>query len=307
MYLAAIYICISLALLFISSEYLVISASSIAKRFNISDFVIGVTIVAIGTSMPELISSLAAVYQGSGDAAVGNVVGSSVYNLGIILGLVAFLMPLEIHSSLVKRDLPFLFLVGLYQSYIYSDGVATRFESLLLLFAFTVWLICVFRDKSYESETIEDDKKPVWMNVCIFIVMLAILAFAGNLLVDSAITLARSFGVSEWIIGLTIVGVGTSTPELITSVAAAKKQMGGMSVGNLVGSDIFNQALILGVVGSITPIHSSMASTGFMIIALYLLILGGVVLLRKKLSRPEAALLLIVTILRIIYELVYNV
>lgn len=292
-----------------AAHYLVGSSSAIAKYFKVSDLVIGLTIVSIGTSAPEMVASISATIQGSGDIAVSNIVGSNIYNLGIILGIVAVMSKIAISKKILFRDVLGLAGLSLLQYYFFFDGVAERLEGFIVLLLFGVWLYFVFKTTTQDeiadeiSENI--DTKHIWKQWGIFIVALVFLVGSGHLMVDLASNVATVLGVSEWLIGLLIVGVGTSTPELITSVVALKKGSHGISIGNLFGSDIFNQAFILGVATMIVPITTtgSNSSGGFMFIALYVLFLFALMWWDKKLSRTEGIIILLVVSARFAWEI----
>ncbi len=239
--------------LFFGGEFLVRGASSIARRFGISPLVIGLTIVGFGTSAPELLVSVNAALAGQPAIAIGNVLGSNIANILLILGVSALIAPLIIPVRRLARDLAFMLLATGAIWVMLLDGMVSRFEGGLLLVGLAVFLYMAFTSGSVEQE---DD--PLETSVAKAALMtvggLVILVIGAHFLVESASTIARTFGISEAVIGLTIVAVGTSLPELATSVIAAYRRQTEIAVGNIVGSNIFNIFGILGVTAIIAPI-----------------------------------------------------
>lgn len=244
---------IGLAGLFFGGEYLVRGASSIARRFGISPLVIGLTIVGFGTSAPELLVSVNAAIAGQPAIAIGNVLGSNIANILLILGVSAVIAPLIIPARRLARDLAFMLLATGAIWVMLLDGMVSRLEGAFLLAGLAVFLFMAFSSGSVPQE---DD--PLETSIVKASLMtaggLVLLVIGAHFLVDSASTIARTFGISEAVIGLTIVAVGTSLPELATSVIAAYRRQTEIAVGNVVGSNIFNVFGILGVTTMITPI-----------------------------------------------------
>lgn len=266
-------IVLGLVLLTIGGEALVRGASTLASRMGISPFVIGLTVVGFGTSSPELAASVHAAVTGVGDIAVGNVVGSNIFNIAVILGLTAALAPIAIDRGAVRTELvwtgaaalvPLVALVGL-------DGRGTigRISGGVLVAAMTVYLVRAFiagRRAGAEASMVEDmatlgtgegvkksDGGTLWPSVVFVVVGLGALILGSNWLVDGAVEIARSIGMSELVIGLTIVAAGTSLPELVTSVMAAVKKRPELAVGNVLGSNVFNAFAILGITALVRP------------------------------------------------------
>lgn len=241
--------------LFFGGEYLVRGASSIARRFGISPLVIGLTIVGFGTSAPELLVSVNAALAGQPAIAIGNVLGSNVANILLILGASAVIAPLIIPARRLARDLAFMLLATGAIWVMLLDGMVTRLEGSFLLAALGVFLFMAFRSGAIEQE---DDPLETSLAKASLMTLggLVFLAIGAHLLVDSASTIARTYGISEAVIGLTIVAIGTSLPELATSVIAAFRRQTDIAVGNVVGSNIFNIFSILGITSLITPIPS---------------------------------------------------
>ena len=252
-----------LALVVVGADVLVDGASGVARRVGLSEFVIGLTIVGMGTSAPEMVVSLLGAIEGKGDVAVGNVVGSNIFNTLLILGLTAVLLPIGITSGNRKRDIPmnlvvtalFIFL-GL-EATIFGFGTdgLSRIDGFILIGLFLAYMVYSFiegkDDKPAEEESA---KKPLWLNILMILGGLAALTFGGDLFVNNATKIASELGVSEKFIAITILAGGTSLPELATCVAAAAKKKGQLALGNILGSNIFNILLILGVSSAIRPL-----------------------------------------------------
>ena len=257
---------ISLAVLIKGADFLVDGAADMARYFRISPLIVGITIVALGTSLPELIVGLTAVLQGTEDIAIGNVIGSNIANIGLILGIAALLTPLKIRSSLPMRELPFmmaatfLFIILSDNRFIFNaqgfalewhDGII--FLALMALFLYYVYTSVKKKDPiAKEKEYVS--KNPLWKNALFIGIGLAMLVVGGKYVVQSATEIALLFGVSEAFVGLTIVAVGTSLPEFATSIVAALKKEQDIAIGNIVGSNIFNILFILGIVSTIKTV-----------------------------------------------------
>ena len=239
-------------------------SSSVAKRFGISDLVIGLTIVAFGTSAPELMVSLVSSIKGSAQLAIGNVVGSNIFNILMIVGLTAVVMPIKVQKNTITNEIPLVLLSSLAlvacASDIVLDGgvgnVIGRGDGILLLLFFAIFMRYTFSiAKSSGEESGEQIKlMPIWKSLLFIVLGLAGLIFGGQLFVDGASGIARSLGVSESFIGLTLVAGGTSLPELATSVVAAVKKKPGIAIGNVIGSNLFNIFLVLGASATVTPL-----------------------------------------------------
>lgn len=245
---------VGLAALFFGGEYLVRGASAIARKFNLSPMVIGLTIVGFGTSAPEMLVSVQAALAGQPAIAIGNVLGSNIANILLILGLSALIAPLLIPVRKLWRDLAFMLAATAVIWFMLLDGQVTRLDGAILLAGLAIFLVTAFlTGKSDEDQAIEGDI-PQWKAWAMTLGGLVVLVIGARLLVDSATELARAFGISEAVIGLTIVAVGTSLPELATSVIAAIRKQTEIAVGNIVGSNIFNIFGILGTTAVLAPI-----------------------------------------------------
>ena len=259
-----LFLILGLALLIGGAEFLVRGASRLATAVGISPLVVGLTVVAFGTSSPELAVSVMSAYAGQADLALGNVVGSNIFNVLVILGLSAVIVPLVVAQQLVRFDVPVMIGISLLMYALGMDGNIGRLDGLLLfsgVVAYTVFLIRQSRRErsaevraEYEAQFGGGDAKGGWMrNTGLLVIGLAGLILGSHWLVESAVTIARVFGVSELVIGLTIVAMGTSMPEVATSVVAALRGERDIAVGNVVGSNIFNILCVLGLSSVVAP------------------------------------------------------
>ncbi len=245
---------VGLVALFFGGEYLVRGASAIARKFNLSPMVIGLTIVGFGTSAPEMLVSVQAALADQPAIAIGNVLGSNIANILLILGLSALIAPLLIPVRKLWRDLAFMLAATATIWVMLLDGQVTRLDGVILLAGLVIFLVVAFvTGKSDEDQSIEGDI-PQWKAWAMTLGGLVVLVIGARFLVDSATDIARAFGISEAVIGLTIVAVGTSLPELATSVIAAIRKQTEIAVGNIVGSNIFNIFGILGTTAVLAPI-----------------------------------------------------
>jgi len=260
-----LYIIGSLVVLYFGANALVKGAASVAERLGVSALVVGLTVVAFGTSTPELIVSVQAAMEGFGGISIGNVVGSNIANIGLILGLSALIYPLKAHMQLIRFDTPVMIATAVLFLVLFLDQRIGRIEGIVFLagiIAYTVFNVIKSR-KEKQKLVINEFEESIpkvsrhWALDVLFIVLgLAALIVGSEFLVDNAVGLARLLGLSEAVIGLTIVAVGTSTPELATSIVAAIKKQPDIAIGNIVGSNIFNILGILGVASLVKPISS---------------------------------------------------
>lgn len=256
---------VGLALLVIGGEVLVRGASSAARKLGVSPLVIGLTLVGFGTSTPELVTSLQAALAGSPGIAVGNVVGSNISNALLILGLTALIAPITVDRRAFLRDGPMLALVTGAAVWVFLQGELSRLfglvaVGLLLAYILIVWLLERKRPDP-EGERIEDEadlksswRGSPWIAILLALVGIGITIVGAGFMVDGSVSLARRFGVSDTIVGLTIVAVGTSAPELVTSIIAALRKQGDVALGNVIGSNLYNLLGILGVTALVRPI-----------------------------------------------------
>ncbi|MEE3385163.1 MAG: calcium/sodium antiporter [Prevotella sp.] len=250
-----IYIVFGIIMVLWGAGKLTDGATSLAARMNIPPIVIGLTVVAMGTSMPEFFISFISALKGTTDLAVGNVVGSNIFNAMLIVGTAALVAPMTILKSTVKKDIPFAILASAMLIPMTLDGNISRLDAALLFVVFIAFMIYTVRSaKNGKSQDEAEAKQmPVWQAIAFFILGLACLIVGSNLFVDGATEVASLLGVSEAVIGLTIVAGGTSLPELATSVVAARKGQSAIAMGNVIGSNVMNILMILCVTGLIHP------------------------------------------------------
>lgn len=251
-----------LVLLVFGADYLVKGAARLAGAFGIPSLVIGLTVVAFGTSAPELAVSVKAAWTGQAELAIANVVGSNIFNVLFILGLAAVIMPLVISKQLIRQDVPLMIVASIVVAWMAQDGQIERAEAAVLfvgLISYTVFLFVQGKKQGVtdsgdeEVEAMLKESHPMWQNILFVVGGLALLVLGARWLVGSAVELATAWGVSEAVIGLTIVAAGTSLPEVMTSVIATIKGERDIAVGNVVGSNIFNILCVLGLSGLISP------------------------------------------------------
>lgn len=287
---------VGLFLIIKGADLLTDGASAIARRLKVSTLVIGLTIVAFGTSLPELVVSTFSAIGGHGDMSMGNIVGSNIFNTLAIVGIAALFHPISCKRDLLVRDIPMNIIVSIILIVLvfFVDGtnVLTRAEGIILLTVFAIYLWLTFytsmKKSKHEDNNIAYKGMSMWKAVLFICLGLAFLVIGGNWLVDGASGIAAKLGVSESIIALTIVSAGTSMPELATSVVAARKGDADMAMGNVVGSNIFNILFILGVASTLSPI--TMGNIGyidfaFMIVSIFMLALFGSVSKNHKINR----------------------
>lgn len=290
----------ALALLYFGGEWLISGASGLAARVGISSLAIGLTVVAFGTSMPELVVSIDAVLSGAGDISAGNVIGSNIANATLILGLAALIKPLSVQARIIKLDAPIMIGASVLLVIMLLDRSIGGIEGIFLIAGLACYTTFTFVQSRRESEDVQEEfsaearpsGRGIVESVGLVLVGLVLLVAGGHLLVTSAVSLATALGVSEAVVGLTVVAVGTSLPELATSVIAAAKGHGDIAVGNVVGSNIFNVLGILGTTAMIQPIRA----LGITNVDLGVMVLLSIVLMvflwtRLRLERLEGALL----------------
>lgn len=253
-------------LLYFGAEGLVSGSSSVAFRFGITPIVIGLTIVAFGTSSPELVVSLSAALQGSGEIAVGNVVGSNICNIALILGIAAIIRPIGVDKRVVKTDIFVMLGVSILMAVLLLDGAVSRLDGILLAAGIIGynWLTIYMAKKDKNAapeeefdEYIPKKKRNIFVDVFLIAGGLGVLVLGANFFLNGAVVIADYLGASEAIIGLTVVSFGTSLPELATSVVASMKKQGDIILGNAIGSNIFNVLCILGVTAAIHPLSTT--------------------------------------------------
>ncbi|MCI9247374.1 MAG: calcium/sodium antiporter [Clostridia bacterium] len=262
MIVSIFFIIVGFALLILGADWLVNGASSIAKKFHIPEIIIGLTIVSIGTSMPELFVSTTSALEGLSDMSIGNVVGSNLCNLLLILGLSTIIKPVKFQKETRLFEIPMcLIFTVIFIVLCNTGGTINKVEAVLLLLLFLLFITyTIFMAKKQSSQEKQEEVKtqkkllPILKDILWIVLGVIGLKIGGDLAVDNAVNIANYFGVSEKIIGLTILAVGTSLPELVTSVTAAIKGNSDIAIGNIIGSNIFNMLLIIGVAAFINPI-----------------------------------------------------
>lgn len=308
-----LFFALGLAMLLGGGYLLVRGASALARNLGVSSLVIGLTVVAFGTSAPELAVNTSAALTGSGDIAFGNIIGSNIANIGLVIGCAALLRPLDVKESVISREIPMMLLatmaaviMGLDMVVRTSENMFDRSDSLILLLFFGVFLYYtiseVVRNRlsdTFVSQTVErgvaEKKKSLVFNSVLTMAGLALLIYGGDTTVNSAVSIARAFHVSEAIIGLVLIAVGTSLPELVTSVMATIKGQSDLAIGNVVGSNIFNLLFIMGVTAAISPV--SLPRQGYldlmMMAVLSVILLPLAVSGKHRISRIEGGVLLV--------------
>lgn len=259
-----IYLVIGIALIVWGADRLTDGAAALALRLSVTPFVVGLTVVAMGTSAPELCVSLVAAINGSGGLALGNVVGSNIANALLIVGITALVAPMTLKRTTVMRDMPVAVAAGVVLLLLCLDGGIARWEGVLLLVLFVAFLLQTLyqakrarqaNEQGGAEEDVDEAVKsmPLWLSIVWIVVGLACLIAGGQVFVNGAVGVAKLLGVSDALVGLTIVAVGTSLPELATSVVAARKGESAMAIGNVIGSNVFNVLLIVGATGVVSP------------------------------------------------------
>lgn len=301
--LSFVMLVVGFALLVWGADKFVEGASALARKMGVSPLLVGLTIVAFGTSMPELAVSVTAALQGANEIAVGNVVGSNVFNLLVVAGLSAVICPLVMDKMLLRRDWPLSILAAvLLFAAILPDQTIARWEGAVLLVVFAVILTRQIRSALHDRDQLasaaaeaeaEEAEAPmptmmIWVNI---VLGLACIVIGGQLAVNGATGIARMFGLSETLIGLTIVALGTSLPELVTSIVAARKGQNEIAMGNVIGSNLFNILLILGVSSVITPIPVQATSIIDCLFLIAISVIFYIPVRKGKLGRLPGALM----------------
>lgn len=302
-------------MLYYGAEFLVKGGVSIALKFKISPLVIGLTLVAFATSAPELAVSLDATLEGHGDVAMGNVVGSNICNIALILGLSALISPLPVNRKLLKLDMPLMMGASLLLAmfYLLNNGV-NRWQGAIFfagIIAYTVWSIYASRKEGVSEDDggdeVEIKEVKTWLSIVLVVGGLLILVYGAKFFVGCATFVAAKLGVPEAVIALTVVAFGTSLPELATSIVAALKNEQDIAIGNVVGSNIFNILCIMGI----TPVVKPVAATGITQLDMGVmlgvsLLLWGMILFGKKISRTAGGILLLINCVYVGYLVVHT-
>lgn len=306
---AVAFLIVGLIFLVWSADKLVYGSAALARNFGISPLVIGMTILAMGSSAPEMMVSATAALDGKTDTAVGNVIGSNIANIALILGITAIIKPLLISSPVLRRELPLMIVVTLISGAILWDNHLGFYEGVLLLSLFVVFILAMLRISRKEQpngdvlldEQEQDVPKGVDNKIALMwvVIGLIILPIAADTLVDSSVVIAKHFGMSDLVIGLTIIAVGTSLPELAASVAGVMKGEDDMAVGNIIGSNVFNILAVMGIPGILNPSILSdlvMGRDFWVMLAVSLLLVVMALGKSRSINRFEGAFLVVVFI-----------
>ena len=311
---------IGFVLLIKGADYFVEGASNIAVKLNVSPLLVGLTIVALGTSSPEATVAILAALEGSPGVVLGNVIGSNIVNITVVVGLTALIAPLTVQSETVRKEIPFAMLAAIVLMILMADvalqgagaNIINRGDGIIILLFFSVFLYYVFemarKNRSSTVEKVDADTGESWLKNILFTIggLIAII-IGGEMVVSSATEIALSLGMSEALVGLTIVAIGTSLPEIMTSVTAALKGKGDMAIGNVVGSNIFNIFFVTGTASTVAPIaaESKLFFDGWVMVGLTVLLL---IFSRThfKIGRREGAVLLLAYIAYLVYIIMRN-
>jgi cation:H+ antiporter len=311
MAMIALYIVGGLVLLYFGADWLVQGAITMALHLGLSPLIVGLTVVALGTSVPEALVSVQAAIGGQGGIAVGNVVGSNILNIALILGLSALISPLKVDSHLVKADVPLLAGATFMLVVLLEDFHISRMEGAFLLLCIVGYVVGNImtvkrtspdKDKIEGMEVPDDPGKTLWRDIGLLIVGIITLGFGANFLVTGAVDLARIWGLSEALIGLTIVSIGTGTPELATALMAAYRKNSDLAIGNAVGSNLFNIMFVLGLAGLVAPLDATGINSSdlYVMLAVTLLLLPTV-WTGRVLDRKEGFLFLAIYVAYLYY------
>jgi cation:H+ antiporter len=303
MALDIVYLAAGLAIIYFGAEFLVRGSKNLALAMGIRPMIVGLTVVAFGTSMPEFFVSFTSALKNSSSIAVGNIVGSNICNIGLILGMAALVRPLTVDSGMLKREMPIMLGASLLFWALISDGSVGRLDGALLMAGiviFTFQQICSARKEisdgknGTEGETSAPDKSRL-KNILFALGGIAGLVVGANLMITGAVSLALKLGVSELVIGLSIVAFGTSLPELATSMVAAARKESDISVGNVVGSNIFNILFVIGITSLVNPIpvDPSVVSTQMPAMLAFSVVLLPFMILKRDINRLEGFILLV--------------
>ncbi|MEW9123086.1 MAG: calcium/sodium antiporter [Thermotaleaceae bacterium] len=311
---------IGFALLVKGADYFVEGSSDIAKLLRIPPILIGLTVVAFGTSSPEAAVSISAALKGSGNIALGNVIGSNIFNASLIIGVTAMIYPLKVERQTIRKEIPLALLSSIVLLVMMADislqnlreNLVTRSDGLILIGFFSIFLYYIFEVATHNRENTNSDntildKKDISKSVLYTIGGLAAIIFGGDMVVKNSIRIALTLGMSETLVGLTIVAVGTSLPELITSITAAFKKESEIALGNIVGSNIFNILFILGISSTISPVlvDSKMFLDAIVMIAVTLILLLSSSS-NGKVSKAEGLFLVLSYVIYTIYIIIRN-
>lgn len=289
------------------ASWLTNGSSAVAQRLHISEFIIGMTIVAVGTSLPELTVSVASTISGSADLAIGNIVGSNIFNILFILGICSIISPVSFSRNNLRVDIGVCLSVSILLALMLWGGTLSRIEGLALMLLYIAIIFLSIKMGKKEAAEVEDDTNailPWWKSIMFICVGFAALVFGADLTLDSAVAIARNFGISERIIGITLLAGGTSLPELAASLVALSKGHGALALGNVIGSNIANILLILGTCATISPLTMNGITSidlGVMVGAAVMLVVSALLFGYRKITRAEGVAFLAAYIIYIWY------
>ena len=309
-YMDLFFLILGVVLVLWGADKLTDGATGLARRFQVNDLVIGLTVVAFGTSLPEFVTSLFAAIKGSSAISLGNVIGSNIFNTLVIVGMTALTRPIWVSKSTLAKDIPFALLSSLVFGVLCLDlwfnatdeNYISRGDGLILLFFFVIFMYYTFsiaRNKNEgeqvtEASLVQEASMPYWKIGLYIVLGLVGLVLGGNLFVSGASGIAADLGVSEAVIGLTLVAGGTSLPELATSIVAAKKGNSAIAIGNVIGSNIFNVFFVLGICSFISPMNATSVSlTDIFILIFSMLLMWGFASTSRKISRWEGLVMVV--------------
>lgn len=309
-YMDLLFLILGVVLVLRGADKLTDGATGLARRFQVNDLVIGLTVVAFGTSLPEFVTSFFAAIKGSSAISLGNVIGSNIFNTLVIVGMTALTRPIWVSKSTLAKDIPFALLSSLVFGVLCLDlwfnatdeNYISRGDGLILLFFFVIFMYYTFsiaRNKNEgeqvtEASLVQEASMPYWKIGLYIVLGLVGLVLGGNLFVSGASGIAADLGVSEAVIGLTLVAGGTSLPELATSIVAAKKGNSAIAIGNVIGSNIFNVFFVLGICSFISPMNATSVSlTDIFILIFSMLLMWGFASTSRKISRWEGLVMVV--------------
>ncbi|KJG01176.1 calcium/sodium antiporter [Photobacterium angustum] len=301
---AIVLLCVGLVLLVWSADRLVYGAAALAKNFGVAPLVIGMTILAMGSSAPEMMVSATAALAGKTDTAVGNVLGSNIANIALILGITAMLKPLSIGSTIIRRELPLMLGVTVIAGLLLWDNYLGRMEGAFLAVLFVLFLLAMLKiSKSSKNDPLAEEQEaeiPTGVKNSTAIIWvfigLGLLLYSSDMVVESAVVIAKHYGMSDLVIGLTIIAVGTSLPELAASIASIYKGEDDMAVGNIIGSNVFNILAVMGIPGLLNPSVLSPLAMGrdfYVMLGLSVLLLLMALGKRRRINRIEGGILVL--------------
>lgn len=307
---AFVLLVVGFVLLIKGADFFVDGSSGVARKLRIPSIIIGLTVVAMGTSLPEAAVSVSASLQGSNSLAISNVIGSNIFNLMVVVGFCATMAPVTVQKDVAKRDIPISIGAAIILLLLGTIGMSVgRIDAAILLVLFVAFIVALVlialkaRKENAEQEEEEEGKvRPIWLCLIFIVCGAAAIILGGDMVVDSATTIATAFGMSETLIGLTIVAVGTSLPELVTSIVAARKNEVELSLGNAIGSNIFNILMILGLAGVISPLAFITENIIDIIVLIAVSVLVWLVCLwKKKLNRVTGISMILIYVAYVVY------